>query len=499
MGMETTLFGGPPELGNVLKLANGQIGFMTIFAHPLFQNVADIIPAMGFAAEEILKNKAVWFSRAEQEKRRDMLKHDTGLGEGSISPRSQSPVAPNRRSLHGQDQKQSDGYFPSSPLRSSAITSQHRGSRPSSRGSESQSRPGTAPSPAQGQMSALPAVQNAVTTEEPRGMSSFSPGAIFRAPSETPNSLWTGSSQIKASSRFRPTGQLQIDPSRKDDYHSASVDESTTGATTSLRTSSENDDPRRPREDTVIPAVLDRGIVGAFFGFSDASNDLEDKTLNREEKVSVAEKQSQTQGALAEDAKTQERTPTSGFDFAFKPGAATENQGYGPPHHQARSSGKVSVPSTTNTAMTNPGTGAKLSPGTEATSFLSAEDEAGDDNAKEQEENEQMATGMGNFDGGGGMVDHRSRAVSVPMHMYQESSSRTLDEEMDGPAGSRRGGSGKNHVRAAETSIANGEGPYGDSPSPSRFGKGSVGGMPRRRSRLRLAFWKKRPSEEESH
>ena len=50
IGMETTLFGGPPEIGNMMKLANGQIGFMSMFAHPLFANVTDVIPAMGFAA-----------------------------------------------------------------------------------------------------------------------------------------------------------------------------------------------------------------------------------------------------------------------------------------------------------------------------------------------------------------------------------------------------------------------------------------------------------------
>jgi len=109
IGMETTLFGGPPELGNMLKLANGQIGFMTIFAHPLFANLADVIPAMGFAAEEILVNKGVWFTRAEHEKKIRMLKTRGGMGDGGISPRSQSPADANRKS-----------YFPASPLREKA-------------------------------------------------------------------------------------------------------------------------------------------------------------------------------------------------------------------------------------------------------------------------------------------------------------------------------------------------------------------------------------------
>ncbi|EEP81816.1 conserved hypothetical protein [Uncinocarpus reesii 1704] len=60
IGMETALFGGPPELGNFVKKANGQIGFMNIFALPLFDGVADVLPDMAFAANEIRRNKAIW-------------------------------------------------------------------------------------------------------------------------------------------------------------------------------------------------------------------------------------------------------------------------------------------------------------------------------------------------------------------------------------------------------------------------------------------------------
>ena len=120
VGMETTLFGGPPELGNMLKLANGQIGFMTIFAHPLFANVADIIPAMRFAADEILTNKGVWFTRAEHEKRLQIL-HKQGGGltdSGAVSPRTQSPVG--RKSTP-------DHSLVTSPLREPANTPNNEG------------------------------------------------------------------------------------------------------------------------------------------------------------------------------------------------------------------------------------------------------------------------------------------------------------------------------------------------------------------------------------
>lgn len=122
VGMETALFGGPPELGNMLKLANGQIGFMTIFAHPLFANVSDVIPAMRFASEEILTNKGVWFTRAEQEKRMQLLKMGSVTREaGAVSPRTRSP--PNRRGTvdNGKDKH---GNLPTSPLRGRADASE---------------------------------------------------------------------------------------------------------------------------------------------------------------------------------------------------------------------------------------------------------------------------------------------------------------------------------------------------------------------------------------
>ncbi len=108
VGMETALFGGPPELGNMLKLANGQIGFMAIFAHPLFANVADVIPAMRFAADEILTNKGVWFTRAEHEKKMQLLRRGAGARETDpVSPRTQSPAG----------RKPSRNELPTSPLR----------------------------------------------------------------------------------------------------------------------------------------------------------------------------------------------------------------------------------------------------------------------------------------------------------------------------------------------------------------------------------------------
>lgn len=92
--IETTLFGGPPELGNVTKLANSQIGFMNIFALPLFESVTDILPPMKFTVDQIKSNQGVWKQRIEEEKVKDAsspMKKIEESSEGWQSPRSASP------------------------------------------------------------------------------------------------------------------------------------------------------------------------------------------------------------------------------------------------------------------------------------------------------------------------------------------------------------------------------------------------------------------------
>ncbi|KAK5465451.1 3',5'-cyclic-nucleotide phosphodiesterase [Exophiala xenobiotica] len=140
VGMETALFGGPPELGNMLKLANGQIGFMAIFAHPLFANVADVIPAMRFAADEILTNKGVWFTRAEHEKKMQLLRRGRGAHETvPVSPRTQSPAGrkPSRSELlpsplRGRNDSPETAGRGTDARRSSSNTTPQNTSRPSS-------------------------------------------------------------------------------------------------------------------------------------------------------------------------------------------------------------------------------------------------------------------------------------------------------------------------------------------------------------------------------
>ena len=90
LGMATTLFGGPPELGNLTKLANSQSGFMNIFACPLFEAVADILPGMAFAIQEMKINQDIWKKRVQEQYSSNKKKQSIS-SESFLSPRSGSP------------------------------------------------------------------------------------------------------------------------------------------------------------------------------------------------------------------------------------------------------------------------------------------------------------------------------------------------------------------------------------------------------------------------
>jgi 3',5'-cyclic-nucleotide phosphodiesterase len=100
--MPSCLFGGPPVREDVIKLAESQIGFMNIFARPLFEAVTDILPAMRFAVDEILTNKAVWERKIDEERQKKRKNKSMNLGlltsgfavDPTPSPLSGSPTKP---------------------------------------------------------------------------------------------------------------------------------------------------------------------------------------------------------------------------------------------------------------------------------------------------------------------------------------------------------------------------------------------------------------------
>jgi len=79
LNIPTQLFGGPPVRDNIIKMGESQIGFMNIFARPLFEAVTDILPAMQFSVDEILNNKAIWQQKIDQERESQRLAHTDGV------------------------------------------------------------------------------------------------------------------------------------------------------------------------------------------------------------------------------------------------------------------------------------------------------------------------------------------------------------------------------------------------------------------------------------
>ncbi|KAL1899471.1 3',5'-cyclic-nucleotide phosphodiesterase [Sporothrix stenoceras] len=98
----------PPKKDNV-SLFRAQLGFMNMFAIPLFQGIASIMPAMQYCVDELEINKAI-FERAiaeETAKAAAEIEQSQSL-HGTFSPRSMSLAVPNDISdaQPGQQQQQ---------------------------------------------------------------------------------------------------------------------------------------------------------------------------------------------------------------------------------------------------------------------------------------------------------------------------------------------------------------------------------------------------------
>jgi hypothetical protein len=87
IGIPSSLISQPKK--DFMSLAKAQLGFMNIFAIPLFQGVADVLPTMQYTVDELEINRAL-FERAVAEIPGMDEERRKRLTEGTLSPRSMS-------------------------------------------------------------------------------------------------------------------------------------------------------------------------------------------------------------------------------------------------------------------------------------------------------------------------------------------------------------------------------------------------------------------------
>jgi len=93
LGIPSALFAAPVR--EIIELGKSQIGFMNLFAIPLFQGVTDVMPAMGFCVDELHRNKSVWEDKiAEEQQRSRGDSDDSTMTDGMFSPRTMSLATP---------------------------------------------------------------------------------------------------------------------------------------------------------------------------------------------------------------------------------------------------------------------------------------------------------------------------------------------------------------------------------------------------------------------
>lgn len=86
-----------PPKKDIISLGKAQLGFMNLFALPLFQGVADLMPAMQYCVDELEANKVLFEMKIQEEDEKvDPAVRSLEEGDGSFSPKTLSmAVAPN--------------------------------------------------------------------------------------------------------------------------------------------------------------------------------------------------------------------------------------------------------------------------------------------------------------------------------------------------------------------------------------------------------------------
>ncbi|KAJ6123002.1 hypothetical protein N7512_005467 [Penicillium capsulatum] len=428
VGMETALFGGPPELGNVYKLATGQIGFMSIFALPLFEGISDLLPTLQFTADHIRGNQAQWQQYANDELRKQGLQVED-RSEVTVSPRSHSPARPVETDSTEKTPQQSE---------KNSTSETHKDTR-----SPVSSLDPESPSGAYNENTIKPVV------------SPDTPGPQIEI-TGTPINLGSDLPSRKSSSAMPDLSYFSIPGAPHAPGRAVG-----TQSNTSLV-----DDPNRPPGD---PAVL-----AAVLYANSATNGISTSLADRDQADESASE---------------------------RPSSSRQAPPQGPHRHHVHHSSSVrtSGPSTSNRnsctrtqsigAYSNNMT--PISPATNATSFLavdsSDEKQVSDDSAPQSEL--------------GGPEDSSTRpSTSYASNIGDHSSSYSRDQSCGVDISPQRpqskdfASSGVNGTRSPTQSTTTGESVKNDQQpvADSKPGGHGFRRLPKRRSRLRLAFWRRR-------
>lgn len=107
LDMASCLFGGPPVQNDIIKMGASQIGFINIFGIPLFRKVAQALPGMRFAVDELEGNKQTWERTMEDAKKKNTTSRDS-TATNTPTERTHSPHNFRRGSVIAQSQMRAD-------------------------------------------------------------------------------------------------------------------------------------------------------------------------------------------------------------------------------------------------------------------------------------------------------------------------------------------------------------------------------------------------------
>jgi hypothetical protein len=92
LSIQSSLYAAPTR--EIIASFKAQLGFMNMFAIPLFQGVADLLPAMRYTVDELDKNKSLFEEGIAAEQRKQDPAQRMIQQDGTFSPRTMSFAAP---------------------------------------------------------------------------------------------------------------------------------------------------------------------------------------------------------------------------------------------------------------------------------------------------------------------------------------------------------------------------------------------------------------------